>query len=180
MEGPACRAAKFASSSLPHFSWLQRGRRVSPTWDTYTYIHTCKTYAHTHTHNWALCLSRCFGRLWSPTCAKRCPFFFTLLCVRARLCVLFWPRRVDVQCEDYSGCRGMPGWDRGGVRVTSCSTLKYKVVHLFLLQRLRCAVMNNRASAEVRSHSVSFLFLYTARYEILYAAGLLTHVRLFL
>lgn len=36
-------------------------------------------------------------------------FFFTLLCVRARLCVLFWPRRVDVQCEDYSGCRGMPG-----------------------------------------------------------------------
>lgn len=23
---------------------------MSPTWDTYTYIHTCKTYAHTHTH----------------------------------------------------------------------------------------------------------------------------------
>lgn len=70
--------------------------------------------------------------------------------------------------------------ETGGVRVTSCSTLKYKVVHLFLLQRLRCAFMNNRASAEVRSHSVSFLFLYPARYEILYAAGLLTHVRLFL
>lgn len=78
---------------------------------------------------------------------------------------------------DAEGCLDETG---GGVRVTSCSTLKYKVVHLFLLQRLRCAVMNNRASAEVRSHSVSFLFLYTARYEILYAAGLLTHVRLFL
>lgn len=21
---------------------------MSPTWDTYTYIHTCKTYVHTH------------------------------------------------------------------------------------------------------------------------------------
>lgn len=79
---------------------------------------------------------------------------------------------------DAEGCLD----ETGGVRVTSCSTLKYKVVHLFLLQHNgdRCAVMNNRASAEVRSHSVSFLFLYTARYEILYAAGLLTHVRLFL
>lgn len=180
MEGPACRAAKFASSSLPHFSWLQRGRRVSPTWDTYTYIHTCKTYAHTHTHNRALCLSRCFGRLWSPTCAKRCPFFFLLYCVCVRVCACFsghgvWMCSVRTTV-DAEGCLD----ETGGVRVTSCSTLKYKVVHLFLLQRLRCAVMNNRASAEVRSHSVSFLFLYTARYEILYAAGLLTHVRLFL
>lgn len=177
MEGPACRAAKFASSSLPHFSWLQRGRRVSPTWDTYTYIHTCKTYA--HTHNWALCLCRCFGRLWSPTCAKRC-LFFLLYCVCVRVCACFsghgvWMCSVRTTV-DAEGCLD----ETGGVRVTSCSTLKYKVVHLVLLRRLRCAVMNNRASAEVRSHSVSFLFLYPARYEILYAAGLLTHVRLFL
>lgn len=152
MEGPACRAAKFASSSLPHFSWLQRGRRVSPTWDTYTYIHTCKTYAHTHN-----CLSRCFGRLWSPTCAKRCLFSFLLYCVCVCACfsghgVWMYSVRTTVDAE---GCLD----ETGGFRVTSCSTVKYKVVHLVLLRRLRCAVMNNRASAEVRSHSVSFLFL---------------------
>ena len=45
MEAPACRAAKFACSPLPHFSSLQRGRHVSPTWDTHTL-----TYTHTHTH----------------------------------------------------------------------------------------------------------------------------------
>lgn len=106
--------------------------------------------------------------------------FFLLYCVCVRVCACFsghgvWMCSVRTTV-DAEGCLD----ETGGVRVTSCSTLKYKVVHLFLLQRLRCAVMNNRASAEVRSHSVSFLFLYTARYEILYAAGLLTHVRLFL
>lgn len=81
---------------------------MSPTWDTYTYIHTCKTYAHTHiTEHYAsvAVLADC-DHLPVQNAA---PLFFTLLCVRARLCVLFWPRRVDVQCEDYSGCRGMPG-----------------------------------------------------------------------
>lgn len=106
--------------------------------------------------------------------------FFLLYCVCVRVCACFsghgvWMCSVRTTV-DAEGCLD----ETGGVRVTSCFTLKYKVVHLFLLQRLRCAVMNNRASAEVRSHSVSFLFLYTARYEILYAAGLLTHVRLFL
>ncbi len=40
MEAPACRAAKFASSPLPHFSSLQRGRHVSPTWDTHAHTYT--------------------------------------------------------------------------------------------------------------------------------------------
>lgn len=107
-------------------------------------------------------------------------FFFLLYCVCVRVCACFsghgvWMCSVRTTV-DADGCLD----ETEGVRVTSCSTLKYKVVHLFLLQCLRCAVMNNRASAEVRSHSVSFLFLYPARYEILYAAGLLTHVRLFL
>jgi len=103
MEAPAYRVAKFACSPLPHFSSLQRGRRVSLTWDTHIHAH-----AHTHAHTDAnshihrlyspLCHLVCVGRLWWCTWAQSCFCFiwFSYVSACARCAFICYH---NVQCN---------------------------------------------------------------------------------
>lgn len=106
---PCCQVCVFFFTAF----LLVAERTARESYLGHIHLHACmqNIYTHMHTHITEHYASVAVLVDCDHLPVRNAPFFFFyfIVCARARLCVLFWPQRVDVQREDYSGCGGMSG-----------------------------------------------------------------------